>query len=165
MTLHDVPIGCFEIGSLQITAALVLHPGPTVGYRITERGASLAYLPDHEPALGVKDFPGEPDWTSGFELAVGVDLLIHDAQYTPAEYLTHVGWGHSTLPQAMAFARRAGVKQLVPFHHDPAHADQLLDRLFDECRTSSRPPFELIPAREGAVFELGPRQTAADDVA
>ena len=159
LILHNVPLGRFEIGGLQISAALVLHPGPTVGYRITEDGASLAYLPDHEPALGVDHFLGEPDWTSGFELASRVDPPIHDAQYTPAEYLSHVGWGHSTLPQAMAFASRAGVKQLVPFHHDPAHDDQLLDRLFDEYRIRSSMPFELIPGREGAIFELGKRQT------
>jgi ribonuclease BN (tRNA processing enzyme) len=74
--------------------------------------------------------------------------------------LTHVGWGHSALPQAIAFATRAGVKRLVPFHHDPAHADQLLDRLFDEGRTGSKLPFELIPGREGARFELGKRQSS-----
>jgi phosphoribosyl 1,2-cyclic phosphodiesterase len=153
-TFHDVPLGHFEIGSLQIAAALVVHPGPTVGYRITENGASLAYLPDHEPALGVDRFLGEPDWTSGFELAAEADLLIHDAQFTAAEYLTHVGWGHSALPHTIAFAIKAGVKQLVPFHHDPAHADQLLDRLFDEVRRTSELPFELTPGTEGASFQL-----------
>jgi phosphoribosyl 1,2-cyclic phosphodiesterase len=159
LILHDVPLGCFEIGGLQIAAALVLHPGPTVGYRITDSGASLAYLPDHEPALGVDQFPGAPDWMSGFELAAGVDLLIHDAQYTPAEYLTHVGWGHSTLPQAIAFATRTAVKRLVPFHHDPDHTDQLLDRLFDEGSNGAKLPFELIPGREGASFELSRGQS------
>jgi phosphoribosyl 1,2-cyclic phosphodiesterase len=155
LTLHDVPLGSFEIGRVQITAALVVHPGPTVGYRITDNGTSLAYLPDHEPALGAVPFPGEADWTSGFELAAGVDLLIHDAQFTAAEYLTHVGWGHSALPQTIAFATKAGVKRLVPFHHDPAHADQVLDRLFDEaCRTAEL-PFEFTPGTEGASFRLG----------
>lgn len=155
LTLHDVPLGSFEIGRLQITAALVVHPGPTVGYRITDNGTSLAYLPDHEPALGAVPFPGEADWTSGFELAAGVDLLIHDAQFTAAEYLTHAGWGHSALPQTIAFATKAGVKRLVPFHHDPAHADRVLDRLFDEaCRTAEL-PFEFTPGAEGASFRLG----------
>jgi ribonuclease BN (tRNA processing enzyme) len=153
--LHDVPSGRFKIGSLQISAALVVHPGPTVGYRITENGASLAYLPDHEPALGARRFPGEPDWTSGFELAAQVDLLIHDAQYTTAEYDAHVGWGHSAIPDTIAFAAKAGVKQLVPFHHDPAHADRLLDLLFDEVCRASGLPFELTPGREGVTFALG----------
>jgi phosphoribosyl 1,2-cyclic phosphodiesterase len=155
LEFHDVPLGRFEIGSLQITAAPVIHPGPTVGYRITENGASLAYLPDHEPALGASRFPAEPDWTSGLELVAQVDLLIHDAQYTAAEYLEHMGWGHSAIPDAIAFAATAGVKRLVPFHHHPDHTDQLLDRLFDEVCRTSKLPFELIPGREGAIFELG----------
>ena len=42
------------------------HPAPTVGYRLEADGAaSLAYLSDHEPALGVRDFPGPPEWTLG----------------------------------------------------------------------------------------------------
>jgi phosphoribosyl 1,2-cyclic phosphodiesterase len=155
LTFHDVPLGGFEIGRLQITAALVVHPGPTVGYRITENNASLAYLPDHEPALGVDHFPGEPGWTSGFALAAGVDLLIHDAQFTANEYLRHVGWGHSALPQTIAFATKAAVKRLVPFHHDPAHSDQVLDRLFEEVCSASALRFELTPGSEGASFQLG----------
>jgi hypothetical protein len=128
---------------------------PTVGYRITENGASLACLPDHEPALGVDHCPGEPDWTSGFELAAGADLLIHDAQFTAAEYLTPVGWGHSAIPDTIAFAVKAGVEQLVPFHHDPAHADRLLDLLFEGICQASKLPFKVIPAMEGTVFEIG----------
>jgi phosphoribosyl 1,2-cyclic phosphodiesterase len=155
LILHDVPLGHFEIGSLHITAALVVHPGPTVGYRITENGASLAYLPDHEPALGLPHFPARAEWTSGFELAAGADLLIHDAQYTATEYLTHVGWGHSSLPQTIAFATLAGVKRLVPFHHDPAHSDELLDFLFDEARRASTLSFELISGTEGSSVQLG----------
>ncbi|HSF32958.1 MAG TPA: MBL fold metallo-hydrolase [Candidatus Tectomicrobia bacterium] len=155
LMFHDVPLGSFAIGSLQVAAAPVIHPGPTVGYRITEDGVSLAYLPDHEPALGARRFPGEPDWTSGLELAARVDLLIHDAQYTAAEYPHHVGWGHSAIPDAIAFAAKAGAKRLVPFHHHPGHADQLLDRLFDEVCRTSKLPFELSPGREGVTFELG----------
>jgi phosphoribosyl 1,2-cyclic phosphodiesterase len=155
LMFHDVPLGSFAIGSLQITAALVIHPGPTVGYRITENGASLAYLPDHEPALGGRRWPGEPDWTSGFELAAGADLLIHDAQYTAAEYSTHVGWGHSSLLQTVNFAATAGIKRLVPFHHDPGHGDAQLDHLFDEVCRIVELPFDLTPGTEGASFQLG----------
>jgi phosphoribosyl 1,2-cyclic phosphodiesterase len=90
-----------------------------VGYRIETDEGSLAYLPDHEPALGARRFPLDAEWTSGFDLARGVDLLFHDAQYTREEYPRHVSWGHSTIHDALAFARLAGVKHLVPFHHDP----------------------------------------------
>ena len=71
-----------SIGAFHVRAARSCHPGPTVGYRIETKHASLAYLPDHEPALGARSFPIDAEWTSGLELAEGVDLLLHDAQYT-----------------------------------------------------------------------------------
>ncbi len=154
LTLHDVPPERFDIGGLRILAALVCHPGPTVGYRISEDTTSIAYLPDHEPALGVRRFPEESDWTSGFDLAAGADLLIHDAQYSPLEYTQRVGWGHSAIPHTLGFAAAARVKRLVTFHHDPGHDDLALDRLVMEARSSSDLPFELIPGTEGASFDL-----------
>ncbi len=147
LMLHDVPLGRFQIGGLAVTAALVCHPGPTVGYRLAEGAASMAFLPDHEPALGAKTFPSEPDWTSGSDLAAGVDLLIHDSQYAAPEYAAHIGWGHSSIHHATAFATLTGVRRFVTFHHDPAHADAVLDRLHDEARASPL-PFELIPGKE-----------------
>jgi phosphoribosyl 1,2-cyclic phosphodiesterase len=153
LTIHDVPLGLFEIEGLELQAALVCHPGPTVGYRITDRNKALAYLPDHEPALGARTFPQEPEWTSGFALAAGADLLIHDAQYTAAEYPAHVGWGHSSIPQALAFAAAAGVRRLVPCHHDPSHTDDMLDVLLDEMRGLSD-SVQVLPGREGARFEV-----------
>ena len=154
LSLHDVPLDGFQIGSLRITVALVCHPGPTVGYRITEGHSSVVYLSDHEPALGKQRFPDSPEWTSGFDLAAGADLLIHDSQYSAAEYPEHVGWGHSALPHAVAFAAATGVKRLVTFHHDPGHDDAALDRMIEEARRSGPLPFELIPGTEGAQFEL-----------
>ncbi len=155
LTLHDVlTTGHFRIGPCEVTASLVCHPGPTVGYRIVADGASLAYLPDHEPALGVTDFPVAAEWTSGFDLAQGVDLLIHDAQYTDDEYPRHVGWGHSALRHALRFAELAGARHLVPFHYDPAHTDVFLARVFAGLRDSRRLPFQVTPAVEGLSFEL-----------
>ena len=82
---HELPSGSIEIGEFEITAQLILHPNPTVGYCIREAGSSVTYLPDHEPALGAKTFPISEDWTSGYTLAEGADLLIHDSQYTIEE--------------------------------------------------------------------------------
>jgi Metal-dependent hydrolases of the beta-lactamase superfamily I len=76
LELHHVVRGPVPIGGFLVTAGRVCHPGPTVGYRIETGTASLAYLPDHEPALGARRFPLEPEWTSGFDLARGVDLLL-----------------------------------------------------------------------------------------
>ena len=93
--LHDVPMRSWSIGPFEVTAASVIHPGPTIGYRIAQNGHAIAYLPDHEPALGG---PIESlEWTSGTRLALGVDLLLHDTQYSAAEYDKRVGWGHSSV--------------------------------------------------------------------
>jgi phosphoribosyl 1,2-cyclic phosphodiesterase len=154
LAMHDVPLERFEIGGLEIVAALVCHPGPTVGYRITENGVSIAYIPDHEPALGARRLARDSAWISGFDLAAGADLLIHDAQYSEAEYSRHVGWGHSAISHTLDFAARAGVKRLITFHHDPGHDDATLDRLVEEARRSVRPSFDLIPGTEGTRIEL-----------
>jgi phosphoribosyl 1,2-cyclic phosphodiesterase len=150
--LHEVPCGEISIGAFVITAAFVCHPGPTVGYRIANSGTVLTYIPDHEPALGVPTFPLSREWTSGAELAAGADLLIHDAQYSQEEYPAHRGWGHSSIPQTLAFAALTEVKHLVPFHHDPAHTDADLDRLIAEAVRMAKPSFKVTPGTEGATF-------------
>lgn len=155
LEFHDVvSLGGFQIGGFEIRTALVCHPGPTVGYRITGDGASVTYLPDHEPSLGANPLIEDTDWISGLELAAGADLLIHDAQYTAEEYPQHVGWGHSALPDTIRFAAAASVKRLVLFHHDPSHSDATLDGLFEKARSSNDIPFDVIPGIEGASFEL-----------
>ena len=153
LTLHNVPPERFEVGGLEVEAALVCHPGSTVGYRISEGARSLAYLPDHEPALGLREFPGEPEWTSGFDLAAGADLLIHDAQYTTEEYQKRVGWGHSSIRDAIAFATVAGARRFVPFHHDPTHDDAMLDCIDSVVRTGDL-SFGFVAGTEGATFEV-----------
>jgi len=60
-----------------VQTSLVNHPGPTVGYRVESAAGVLAYMPDHEPAMGVAHFPIGPDWTSGYRVARDADLLIH----------------------------------------------------------------------------------------
>jgi phosphoribosyl 1,2-cyclic phosphodiesterase len=152
--LHEVPCGEVAIGAFTITAAFVCHPGPTVGYRIATANAVLTYISDHEPALGVPMFPWRREWTSGALLAAGADLLIHDAQYSPEEYPEHIGWGHSSLPHTLAFAALAGVKHLVPFHHDPSHTDADLDRLIAQAVHTAQPSFAVTPGTEGAIFDL-----------
>lgn len=124
---HDVLPGEFEVGSFGITADLVCHPGSTLGYRLQQREAAIAYIPDHEPALGNREFPHKPRWTSGFRIASGADFLIHDSQYTDSEYPSRTGWGHSSSSHVLAFAEMAEVANLVTFHHDPAHTDTFLD--------------------------------------
>ena len=151
--LHNAPDKPTAIGGLLVTSATVIHPGPTVGYRIEEDGASLAYLPDHEPALGPIGLPDDPAWISGFELAANASLLVHDTQYFPDERATRVGWGHSSTTEVAAFASRARAGRVACFHHDPAHDDATIDRLVTEVGEAA-PGIVVIGAREGETLEV-----------
>ena len=155
LTLHDVvETPTFVIGDVRVTSELVCHPGPTVGYRVEADGATLTYLPDHEPALGAREFPGHRDWLSGYALAREADLLIHDAQYTAEEYPNYVGWGHSTIEQAIDFASTAAVERLALFHHDPNRTDDDLDALLAALRRDRTLGFQVVAATEGTSFKL-----------
>jgi phosphoribosyl 1,2-cyclic phosphodiesterase len=63
-----------------------------------------------------------------------------------------VGWGHSTLADAVTFARLTEARRLVTFHHDPGHDDDTLDRA---ARTLAVPEgLTVVPGREGATFDI-----------
>ncbi len=149
---HEVTHGFFEINTLKIYANYVCHPGPTLGYRIEDGDATFAYIPDHEPALGLRNFSEDPEWTSGYSIAKDVDLLIHDAQFSDEEYEQCVGWGHSTMSHAIRFAKLANVKKLLFFHHDPNHSDKQLEKLAKKYL--KRLPYDAEIGQEGKVFDL-----------
>lgn len=150
---HDVRPGSFTIGPFHITADLVIHPGPTLGYRIRHDGRSVAYLPDHEPALGARVFPKPPEWSSGFDLCQEVDLLVHDFQYTIEEYQDRQGWGHSAMTHTLAFANQVEAGRLVTFHHDPEHDDVTLDQLHEKANAGNG-GIPVIPGRAGLTLEV-----------
>jgi phosphoribosyl 1,2-cyclic phosphodiesterase len=130
----DTPASEWEIGSAKIRAEAVTHRGPTLGYRISDADTTLTYISDHEPALGAPLDTLEPEWISGYDLARGTDLLIHDCQYADEEYGDHVGWGHSKLSDTLMFARRVEARRLMLFHHDPLHTDEFLDEFHEKAR-------------------------------
>lgn len=149
---HDVPPGQLTLDPLEITADLISHPGTTLGYRVVEDERTLAYLPDHEPALGHPELHS-PAWTSGFALANGVGVLIHDAQYTDAEYESKIGWGHTSTSDLVKFARLAEADKLVTFHHDPGHTDEQLEEMHDEIAAKLN-DIDLIEGTAGLSFEV-----------
>ena len=151
---HELSFDMFEIGKFCIISQLVIHPNPTVGYRIKLNDKTVTYIPDHEPMLGAPTFPRSPEWTSGYDLAQGADLLIHDSQYTHTEYDTRLGFGHSNMKQAFEFAEMANVKRFVPFHHDPAHSDDQLDQMITHAVQEVKPGFEVTPGLEGMILNL-----------
>jgi phosphoribosyl 1,2-cyclic phosphodiesterase len=138
-TYVDVADAPFTVGSLTMDAAALHHPQGVTAYRMTNDGHTVVLATDYER--------GEP--TSDETLrsfAAGVDVLIHDAQYTPDEYPSlYVGWGHSTRHHAVEAALETGAKRLVLVSHDPHRSDEQIDAIV----VSARQEF---PATE-AAFE------------
>lgn len=154
MTLHEVENSSFEIGPFSVESRYVIHPGPTVGFRIRGQHSVFAYLPDHEPALGSVEFHTNKKWISGIDIALQADLLVHDAQYTQEEYKHKTGWGHSSMEDALKFAALAEVKHLLLAHHDPSHSDLQLNELFTALKEKNHYPFIYELAAEGMKMEL-----------
>jgi phosphoribosyl 1,2-cyclic phosphodiesterase len=123
------------------------HPNGVMLYRVFFQGKSLVYATDLEEAPG-----GHPDV---IEFARDADLLIHDAQYLESEYTSAVnprkGWGHSTFESATGVAKKAGVKRLVLFHHEPTHDDRCIDQIL---RLARRRFTATTAAAEGMIISL-----------
>ncbi len=129
---------------LILRTASLTHPGGAVGYRLEYAGRSVAYLTDTEHMPGVLD-PGI------LALASNADLMIYDSMYTDDEFDSHRGWGHSTWRHGVELATAANAGTLVPFHHDPTHDDDIMDRIAAEAE-AARPGTRI--AREGMTVVL-----------
>lgn len=144
LATREVKMGdVFDIGEAKVTVAKGNHPGGVMAYRIEHEGKSMVYATDTEhyacvdPALK--------------RLSEGADVLVYDSQYSPEEYKTKVGWGHSTYVEGAELARAAGVGTYVLFHHDPMRNDEgILD-----LETKARGLYaSSVAAREGMEIDL-----------
>ncbi len=154
LILHEIENSVFEIGPFSIRSAYVIHPGPTVGYRLTGLRSVFTYIPDHEPALGRCGILNDIRWISGIDLAEDADLLYHDGQFSAEEYKGKIGWGHSSMDDTLLFASRARVKKLLLGHHDPYHSDAQLDELMEGLEKNYHYDFEYKLAVEGTEIDL-----------
>ena len=129
------------LNGVRIRTIALNHPGGCTGFRVEAGGASVAYLPDHEPYRSVtisgklaaiaraEDLSAELT-----EFVRDCDLLILDSQYRRDEYPARVGWGHGCLDDSIELASRANVGELALFHHDPEHDDETIDAMVAEGR-------------------------------
>ncbi|MFT3910342.1 MAG: MBL fold metallo-hydrolase [Ferruginibacter sp.] len=154
LILHEIGNSSFEVGHFKVESRYIIHPGPTVGFRITGKHSVFTYIPDHEPALGALGLNAEHKWISGFDLAHEANLLLHDAQYSAEQYKTKFGWGHTSMDDACKFAALTNVKHLLLAHHDPAHTDHQLEELFKVLKAGNNYAFEYELAVEGMKIEL-----------
>jgi len=124
--VQDIGKDPMKIGAMSIHSFPMNHPQGASGYRIESPQGVVVYASDLEH--------GNPKLDSTLrDYAAGADLLIFDAMYTPEEYESHKGWGHSTWLEATHVARDAGVEQLVLFHHEPWHSDRICEQIVENA--------------------------------
>ena len=146
--------GRHTVEGCDVLAAEVPHKGGrTFGYRVTAGGRSLAYVPDHGP-LGCG--PG-PDGRGArhpavLDLAQGVDVLVHGAQFTSAEERLAADFGHATIEYAVALAEQAGAGRLVLFHHAPGRTDVQVEAIARAVAAASAVP--VVAAAEGLTLDV-----------
>ncbi len=160
---HNLIEGQFSAGEFVVEARYLNHPALTFGYRVTVDGATIVYACDHEPharrlGTGLGVITGQD--RDHVRFLSGADLVIHDAQYTPQEFETKVGWGHSTPEYAIAVCRAAGAKRLALTHHDPMRTDAGLDVVISALRENFEfGTLDVFAAAEGMTVEFAPAGT------
>jgi phosphoribosyl 1,2-cyclic phosphodiesterase len=158
----ELPTNCTRLGNFLITVTALNHPGGCSGFRIECNGTAVAYLPDHEPYRHGQA-AADLRHAALVDFARDVNLLILDTQYTEAEYENHRSWGHGSLPDSVAFAIKANVRQLALFHHDPSHNDEQIDEMVEAARELARAtPLVIFGARENQILTLEPTSHAPE---
>ncbi|MGH8248833.1 MAG: MBL fold metallo-hydrolase [Gammaproteobacteria bacterium] len=97
------------------------------------------------------------EYDAELKLIQGADILIHDAQYTLADYKKKRGWGHSCYIDTVNTAIDAGVKELYLFHHDPNYDDGTIDKIYVHAAQIIRDRNSTLKceiAREGVTIDL-----------
>lgn len=122
----DLSDGPLRGEQFRVTPFPMNHPQGATGYRIEAGGVVITHASDLEHGNAALD-------RTLRDHAQDADVLIYDAQYTPEEYSSHKGWGHSTWLEAARVARECKVKRLILFHHDPGHNDAAMKQI--ECDT------------------------------
>ncbi|OGL58947.1 MAG: hypothetical protein A3J27_07945 [Candidatus Tectomicrobia bacterium RIFCSPLOWO2_12_FULL_69_37] len=160
---HNLGEGSFDIGNVRLTTQYTNHPALTLAFRIEAGGAVFVYVPDHEPnslfPLDSKpgSLPLHVQDRRHVEFLKGADFLVHDAQYTLAEYPAKVSWGHSPYEKSVEYALAGGAKRLAFFHHDPLRTDEDVERIVLSARESVRKTgrkLDVIAAEEGLEIEI-----------
>jgi phosphoribosyl 1,2-cyclic phosphodiesterase len=149
----------FTVDGFSVCTTRLRHPGHTLAYRLTPvgGGASMAYVTDNELGRG-GDYGEPPTWRRDLERFLsGVDLLIHDAMFTPEELAKHRGWGHSSFDEAVTLAAAVGARRLALFHHRPERDDAGMDELVARAREAAETTgkrLEVFAATEGLTLTL-----------
>jgi phosphoribosyl 1,2-cyclic phosphodiesterase len=152
-TFDRLSEGFAEHEGFRVLAREIPHKGgQTFGFRVEHGGSSVAYLSDHAPLNLGPGSDGEGDLhEAALQLANGVDLLIHDAQYLGREFPGVAFLGHASIEYACSLAEAAAARSLVLFHHAPSRTDREIDAIVDALPPSK---VDIRAAEEGMVIEL-----------
>ena len=147
ISFHEFSLGdSIDIApDIRVVPFRTRHPNLCVGYVAELGDTRIAYVPDHEHPLDELD-------ANVLKHVSGVDILIHDSQYSRREISSgKAGWGHSAWEDVVDLAVRAEVGELYMFHHDPdANDDRLNERQFMAQKMFSK----TFAAREGLKIPL-----------
>lgn len=163
-----------EYGPFKMETFNVHHPGITLGYRITVHDKTIVYVSDNELQFINQAIEARENEFNASELEFmnsiqseereialqyikNADLLIHDAQYTPEDYKTKKGWGHSCYVDTVNFAMEANVKNLYLIHLDPNYDDDQAEEIHLDAIKILREhnsPIVCNMAREGLIIDI-----------
>ena len=169
----------FSIGGIKLRTQFMNHTAPCLGYRMTVGSATFVYATDHEAhanphwradrsadSFDPEVFAHTGDTRHASFLAAA-DVVVHDAQYSAADYPTKAGWGDSTVEYAVDVALAARAKTLVLFHHDPDRDDRGVDDLIAVAASrvmATKRALRIVAAAEGEDLALaeGPYARTTD---
>jgi ribonuclease BN (tRNA processing enzyme) len=149
---HQLPPEGGPINGFEVRFAPTKHTDTCYGYRIEGSQAVVGYITDHERQA-------DPAINDGLlALVQGANTLVHEAQFTAEEYAQRIGWGHSTIEDAIENAIAAKAGKLLLFHHAPYHTDDFLRlhlrRLLRARDLSDQSLQEVALAHEHITYEL-----------
>jgi len=158
LRFYGIPAGEeIDVGPYSVETMRLLHPGGTMGYRVTLNGLSVCYLTDTGPLAraGEGILAGEEPTSLEqdlLHLIRSADLLVMDATFDQDEYFEKMNWGHAYPEYVVAVAKAAGVKRVGLFHHSPDATDDDLDQLAEEWADHVNPV--VFVAKEGMGMDL-----------
>lgn len=152
LDFDDKCLESFQVGSLCCASVPLSHPNQGYGFVFHEGEKRVGFFPDNDPWFPHK---GALEYEDFVERLGGVDVLIHDGEYTREEYESYSkGWGHSTYLDTIQLAKDAGIKKLILWHLNQERTDDQADAILADARKTAGAGLEVDMARAGMTLEV-----------
>jgi phosphoribosyl 1,2-cyclic phosphodiesterase len=158
----------FSCGPVEVEGFFTNHPGLCAGYKLLTSVGTIVYVSDNElnfegQAIHLPAETADHMHQRFIATLQGARVLIHDAQYTRAEYKSKITWGHSAFEDTVELAGESGVEHLILFHHDPMRTDAQINQMVLDARAIVAErgwEMRVDAAREGMEIPVYPRKPA-----